>query len=147
MKPDDPSNTIMISEGNAPAHLEASAETFATAELELDVMSSLDSEETSVKTFKYAELAMSTSISMKNLTVVDAYTTNNGGNSDGAMTLTCKVGDTYIDVRTIVLYDESGNLITESAYLNKTIDVKGIVDYFSGAYQIKVFTANDITVH
>ncbi|MBQ6884636.1 MAG: thermonuclease family protein [Clostridia bacterium] len=147
MKPDDPSNTIMISEGNAPAHLETSAETFATAELDLDVMSSLDSEETSVKTFKYAELAMSTSISMKNLTVVDAYTTNNGGNSDGAMTLTCKIGDTYIDVRTIVLYDESGNLITESAYLNKTIDVKGIVDYFSGAYQIKVFTANDITVH
>lgn len=147
MKPDDPSNTIMISEGNAPAHLETSAETFATAELDLDVMSSLDSEETSVKTFKYAELAMSTSIAMKNLTVVDAYTTNNGGNSDGAMTLTCEVDGTTVDVRTIVLHDENGNLLTESDFMGKTIDVKGIVDYFSGAYQIKVFKTEDITVH
>ena len=45
------------------------------------------------------------------------------------------------------LRDENGNLITESAYRGKTIDVVGIVDYFSGAYQIKVFTAEDIKVH
>ena len=50
-------------------------------------------------------------ISMKDLKVVDVYTTNNGGNNDGAMTLTCKVGDTFVDVRTIVLYDENGNLV------------------------------------
>lgn len=28
----------------------------------------------------------------------------------------------------------------------KTIDVKGIVDFFDGNYQIKVFSANDITI-
>jgi hypothetical protein len=84
---------------------------------------------------------------MKNLTVVDVYTTHNGGNSDGAMTLTCEVDGITVDVRTIVLYDADGNLITESAYAGKTIDVIGIVDYFDGDYQIKVFSADEITVH
>ena len=91
---------------------------------------------------------MSTSIAMKNLTVVDIYTTDNGGKSDGAMTLTCRAEDgTYIDLRTIVLYDENGNLLTQMDYLNKTIDVVGIVDCYSGSYQIKVLSDKDITVH
>lgn len=147
MKPDDPGNTIMISEGNAASHRETDADVFASGQMDVETMISLDSEETEIKTFDYANLAMSTSVSMKNLTVVDVYTTHNGGDSDGAMTLTCKAGDSYIDVRTIVLYDENGNLLTESNFLNKTIDVKGIVDYFSGAYQIKVFKVEDITIH
>ncbi len=147
MKPDDPSNTIMISEGNTASHRETDADIFASGQMDVETVVSLDSEETEIKTFDYANLAMSTSVSMKNLTVVDVYTTNNGGDSDGAMTLTCKAGDSYIDIRTIVLYDENGNLLTESDYMNKTIDVKGIVDYFSGSYQIKVFAADDITVH
>lgn len=147
MKPDDPSNTIQISEGNAPAYKEITAEQFTTGKLTLEVLPALDNEQTESKAFDFAELAMSTTVSMKNLKVVDTYTTNNGGNSDGAMTLTCKVGDKTIDVRTIVLYDEAGNKVTESAYINKTIDVKGIIDYFNGAYQIKVFRTDDITVH
>lgn len=147
MKPDDPGNTIQISEGNEASHRETDANTFASGKVDIEVLSSLDGEETTTKTFDYANLAMSTSVSMKNLKVVDIYTTHNGGDSDGAMTLTCKVGDTFVDVRTIVLRDENGNMLTEADFLNKTIDVKGIVDYFSGAYQIKVFTADNITVH
>jgi hypothetical protein len=50
-------------------------------------------------------------------------------------------------VRTIVLRDENGELLTKEDYLNKTIDVIGIVDYFSGDYQIKVFTSDEIIVH
>lgn len=146
-KPEDPGNTIKLSEGNAAANREIDAGVFATGTMDIEVLTDLGSEETTIKTFNYADLIMSTSVSMKNLKVVDAYTTNNGGDSDGAMTLTCKSGDTFIDVRTVVLYNESGNLITESAYLNKTIDVSGIVDYFSGSYQIKVFKAKDIIVH
>ena len=147
MKPDDPSNTIMISEGNAPAHVETDPSIFATGQMDVETAVSLDSEETEIKTVDYASLIMSTSVSMKNLEVLDVYTTQNGGESDGAMTLTCKVGEDYVDVRTIVLHDENGNLLTAADFLHKTIDVKGIVDYFSGEYQIKVFTANDITVH
>ena len=45
------------------------------------------------------------------------------------------------------LYNENGEMLIESDFLDKTIDITGIVDYFSGEYQIKVFTAKDITVH
>ena len=147
-KPNDPSNTTVVSTGHSAGNDEVLPSVFADGTMELEVFTSLDSDETVLKTFNYAELIMSTSISMKNLQVLDAYTTNNGGNSDGAMTLTCKAEDgSMIDIRTIVLRDEAGNLKVEADYLNKTIDVIGIVDCFSGAYQIKVLTADDIVVH
>ena len=146
-KPQDPGNTIKISEGNKASNRLTDASLFANGRMDAETLTSIDGEETTVKTFDYANLIMSTSVSMKNLKVVDVYTTHNGGNSDGAMTLTCKSGDTYVDVRTIVFYDKDGNMITESAYRNKTIDVEGIVDYFSGEYQIKVFSADNIKVH
>ena len=91
---------------------------------------------------------MSTSIRMENLMVSRVYTTHNGGDSDGAMTLTCTSPEGItVDVRTIVLRKDNGELLTEADLLYKTIDVNGIVDYFSGDYQIKVFTTADITVH
>ena len=40
----------------------------------------------------------------------------------------------------------NGSIVTADAYLGKTIDVKGIVDYFDGAYQIKVFSEKNIQV-
>ncbi len=148
MKPDDPTNTIKLSEGHKAANVETDPAVFVDGTVDMEVMTSLDSEETETKTFNYAELVMSTSISMKNLTVVDIYTTQNGGESDGAMTFTCKAADgTMLDVRTIVLRNENGDLLTEADFLNKTIDVVGIVDCFSGAYQIKVLTAEDINIH
>lgn len=140
MKPEDPANTAQISTGNEVAYAEVSA-----ADFDGDKTITVGEEE---KTFKYAELAVSTSISMKNLKVVDTYTTTNPSASDvGAMTLTCEVDGTRISVRTAVLKDADGNLITESAYAGKTIDVKGIVDHYNGSYQIKVMSAEDITVH
>lgn len=145
-KPTDPSNTIKISEGHAAAHRELDADTFLNGTMDMETAVSLDSEDVETKNFKYADLILSTSVSMKNLQVVDIYTTSNGGNNDGAMTLTCKSGDTFVDVRTIVLYDANGNMLTESDFLGKTIDVKGIVDYFSGSHQIKVFTSSDIVI-
>lgn len=146
-KPEDPSNTIMVSEGHKAANQEIVPGVFSSGKIDVEALKSLDSDETELKTFDYAGLLMSTSISMKNLKVMDIYTTNNGGNSDGAMTLTCEADGARIDVRTIVLRDENNNLITANKYLGKTIDVVGIVDYFSGAYQIKVFTPEDITIH
>ena len=83
----------------------------------------------------------------ENLYVYDAYTTKNESSaSQGAMTLYCQAGNERIAVRTIVLYDENGELVTQDRFLGKTIDVKGLVDYFDGKYQIKVFTVNQITV-
>ena len=146
-KPEDPSNTIKISEGHEAANRLTDATTFTTGKVDVEVMNELGSEETTTKTFDYAEMAMSTSIRMENLYVKDVYTTNNGGNSDGAMTLTCEVDGITVDVRTIVLYNEDGTMVAESDLMGKTIDVTGIVDYFGGDYQIKVFTTEDITIH
>lgn len=147
-KPDDPNNTTVVSSGHAAGNKETDPAVFADGTMEVEVLTSLDDDVTETKTFNYAELIMSTTISMKNLTVIDAYTTHNGGDNDGAMTLTCRAEDgTMIDVRTIVLRDADGNMKVESDYMNQTIDVVGIVDCYSGAYQIKVLTADDILVH
>jgi len=88
---------------------------------------------------------MNSSISMENLKVNSVYTTTNEDSSSyGAMTLNCEVDGIPVVVRTVVLTDENGKLVTEDAYIDKTIDVKGIIDYFDGQYQIKVFSAKDI---
>ena len=58
-----------------------------------------------------------------------------------------EVNGQTITVRTIVLYDENGNMLTKDDFLHKTIDVTGIIDFFAGEYQIKVFTTGEIVVH
>ena len=93
-------------------------------------------------------MALASSLEIRDLTVESVYTTEDEeSSSKGAMTLTCKAGDTTIVVRTIVLKDANGQILTADVYEGKTIDVKGIIDFFDGAYQIKVFSANDITIH
>ena len=140
MKPDDPRNIQLLSQGHEPSFRLTDPEVFVTGTLQIQ-------QEDSILEKKYAEMSLGTSISMKNLRVVDVYTTTNDTASQGAMTLTC-IADSYtISVRTAVLRDANGELITEEAYMGKTIDVRGYVDYFSGSYQIKVFSPNDIVVH
>ncbi len=141
MKPDDPGNIQKISEGNTPAFPLTTADEFVGGKV------TIRTEETE-KTFDYAALAMNSSLEMKNLQVVDIYTTTNEeSSSKGAMTLTCKSGDITVTVRTDVLYDDNGNLVIESAYAGRNINVKGVVDYYNGSYQIKVFSAKDITIN
>ena len=140
MRPNDPANSSSISTGNPIAFRETAAATF-TGDKTI-----LVGEES--KTFKYADLAISTSISMKNLKVDRIYTTTNPDASDtGAMTLTCSVDGITITVRTGVLKDESGNLITESYFAGKTIDVQGIVDSYEGTYQIRALSLSDFVIH
>ena len=146
-KPNDPSNTLLVSQGHSAGNQLVDAQKFTQGKIEVEVMTSLDSDETTTKTISFAEAAMSTSVQMKNLKVTDIYTTHNGGDNDGAMTLTCEVDGITITVRTIVLRKENGDLYTKSDFLNKTIDVTGVIDFFSGEYQIKVFTPGDIIVH
>lgn len=139
-KPDDPNNIQKLGEGKSGAYVPTKADKF----LHGKIITVVGDEE---KAFDYAELAMGTTISMENLKVVDVYTTKNEeSSSKGAMTLTCEVDGETVYVRTNVLYDENNKLITESAYKGKTIDVKGVIDYFDGDYQIKVFSADNITV-
>lgn len=138
MKPDDPGNIQKLGEGYSAAFVLTDADTFINGKTELELADG-------AKVFDYAALAMGTSIEMKDLWVVRAYsTTDEDSSSYGALTLLCQSGDVVVQVRTAVLFDENNERITEEAYQGKVIDVKGIVDYFNGTYQIKVFTAKDI---
>jgi len=140
MKPEDPANTAQISTGNEISFRETAPEVFNGN----ITITANDAQ----KTVAYAQLAVSTSISMKELKVVDVYTTTNPAASDvGAMTLTCKAGDQTISIRTEVLKDADGKLITAEAYQGKTIDVQGIVDCYEGNYQIRVYSPKDIVIH
>lgn len=143
MKKDDPSNIKLISKGNPAAYAPVSAKAFSG---KIAVTSADDETET----FDYAYLAMNSSVSMERLTVKSVYTTTNpGSSSNGAMTLTCEADDgTAVDVRTAkAFYDENNVQITEDYYLGKEISVRGIVDYFDGTYQIKVFSKNEIIIN
>jgi len=141
MKPKDPGNIQKISDGHTPAYVLTEPDTFVNGSV-------ISEDGQSATEWRYASLAMATSLEMKNLTVREAYTTlDEESSSNGAITLTCEADGVQVIVRTIPLFDEERKLITEDAYLGKTIDVRGIVDYFDGEYQIKVFTPESITIH
>ena len=141
MKPKDPGNIQKISDGHTPAYVLTDADTFVNGSV-------ISGDGQSATEWRYASLAMATSLEMKNLTVREARTTmDEESSSNGAITLICDADGVQVIVRTIPLFDEERKLITEDAYLGKTIDVRGIVDYFDGEYQIKVFTPESITIH
>lgn len=146
IRPDDPSNTLLISSGHTASNRLTDPAVFNGGVLTVETLTSLESDETTTREFSYAELAMSTSVTMTGLVVRDIYTTNTGGDSDGAMTLTCDANGQTIYVRTAVLRKDDNSLYTQADFAGKTIDVVGIVDYFGQDYQIQVFTPEDITV-
>ena len=146
MKPDDPSNTIKLSEGHSAVYLPTAPEKFANDKINVTQVDSEGNE--TVKAFDYAYLALYSSISMEGLRVTRVSTTTNESSSNfGAMTLTCEANGVTVQVRTTVFRDGNGELITEEYFLGKTIDVKGVIEYFSGDYQIKAFSPDDIYVH
>ena len=139
-KPDDPGNIQKLSSGHSAAYVLTDPATFVG-----DV--TIDTEEGEF-TAPYGQMVQATSIEMKDLMVKSVYTTvDEESSAKGAMTLTCEKDGVTETVRTAVLTDENGETITAERYEGKTIDVKGIVDSFDGAYQIKVFTADNITIH
>ena len=139
MKPKDPGNIQKLSDGHTPAWVLTAPETFLS---QVTITADEDA-----RSFPYAELALGTTIEMHGLTVREVYTTmDEESSSHGAMTLSCEANGQTISVRTVPLYD--GNApVTEDHFLGKTIDVKGVVDFYEGQYQIKVFTLNSIAIH
>lgn len=141
MKPKDPGNIQKLSEGHAAAYVLTDADVFADGQVTLK-------DEQGESTWAYADLAMATSIEMHGLTVKHVYTTDNeDSSSNGAMTLTCEKDGATVLVRTAVLSDANGKRVTAGAFEGKTIDVRGVVDFYDGVHQIKVLTFNNITIH
>lgn len=99
-----------------------------------------------IRTFTLADLINGATISMENLTVTRTYTTTTGS-SKGAITITCRSADgKTVTVRTDVLYHSDGTIVEESEFTGKTINVKGIVDFFNDDYQIAVHGFDFITI-
>ena len=107
-----------------------------------------DGNETSeLKELDYGFVAMHSSKALENLTIIDTYTTSNITSSNkGAISITCKAQDgTEVVLRTVVMLDENGQLVTEDAFpVGSVINAKGIVDCYNGAYQLKIFSPYDI---
>ena len=139
-----------IGDGGKASYYEVSASDIVNGKLTLDV-ATFDEEGNEIVTlteFKYGDLAHYSTVTVKNLTVESVYTTTNETSDDkGAMSITCKAEDgTTIVVRTEVLYDAEGNLVTEEIFTAGTkISVRGIVDSYNGQYQVRVFAIGDVT--
>lgn len=147
IKPNDPNNTIKISDGHEPAYKEIDADTFASGTLRVPFDKKDGSGEIEYVELPYLEAALGSTVSMNNLTVKSVYTTNNGGNSDGAMTLTCTTSNgATVSIRTAVLYDENNQLVTADKYKGKKINVRGLVDKYENKYQIYCYRVNQIDV-
>ncbi len=155
LRPSDPANTVILSQGHTPPFGEVAPKDFLANVVVPVTKTDADGESYEEdKTFVNAELLLSSSVSMKDLLVTKVYTTTNPSSDDnGAMTLTCKAADgTVISVRTEVLRDENGDVIRDQVFLGETIDVRGIVEFYqpdggTGKYQIRAYTMDDFVIH
>ena len=139
-RPTDPANTWILDEFSEAYFPEKTVEEFNS-------QISVSYGEETVNGI-YHTVCLSTSIAMNNLTVVKTYTTQ----SNGGITLTCKdANGDEIDVRIEGLKNADGKLYVASDLQGKTIDVRGIIDYFNyenhQSYQIKVLKSNDLIIH
>ena len=137
MKPNYAKNTKLISENNpVPSKVVTTADINNTAKNDdYDGLSLI-------------ETMVNTSVEMNNLTINSIFTTKSEtSKSKGAMTLTCTdaLGGT-VTIRTEVLYNDDGTLVTDSQLNGHTISVKGLVDVYEGSYQVRVYTFSDITI-
>ena len=150
MRPDDPENIQKISDGHEGAYAEVSAKDLLNGKVEIDVTSVDEegNETVETKTFDRGFLTMHGSASLKDLVITKIYTTQNEDSSNyGALSITCLAQDgTEVVLRTIVLKDADGKTITADKFpIGSVIDAKGVVDVYNGVYQLKVFSASDIT--
>ena len=149
MRPDDESNIKLISKGHEGAYTEVGAKELLSEKVTLNI-TVVEGENESIveKTFDRGFLTMHGSASLKGLTIKSVYTTQNEDSSNfGALTITCEAEDgTEIVLRTIVLKDSAGKTITADAFpVGSKVNARGVVDVYNGEYQLKVFSANDIT--
>ena len=155
--PDHEDNCQIIEKDKSPAYVETEATEIVSGNLDIRFIKEVPDGEPVVDTVKieYGEAVTSTTVMVKDLKVTKAYTTNNGGKNDGAISLTCQAPDgTVITVRTEVL-KENGVIVTQDRYVGKTITVKGLIErYVPNAdkpdnyqYQIKCYQVEQIIIH
>ena len=139
-KPEAASNTVLLDPDTEyfPDYAEVTAKDVVSGKVNFE----LGDESYSLD---YGDAITASTVSLNNLTVTKTYTTHNGGDNDGAVSITCKATDgTTITVRTEVLFDSKGELINGPSLVGKTINVKGIIEKYDGNYQVKVYLTDFI---
>lgn len=147
--PDDPSNCKVLATGVDPDFplLDLQKQSL-TGLISIDTGRVDEEGEPILVEMAYAEATQYSSVELKDLHVDRVSTTNNGGDSDGAMTLYCTApGGISVQVRTEVFEGK-----TADDYKGKTIDVKGFIEKFTyqvtePVYQIKAYRESYVTVH
>ena len=135
-----------VSEGHTAAYMAVDPATFVNGKVDVTVLDPETNEEV-IKQLSYAEMALGSSVAMQGLVVKSIYTTSNGGESDGALTITCEAGGVTIVLRTNVLRNADGSIVKAETFEGQILEIRGIVDYYEGTYQIKILSVNDITVY
>ena len=148
-RPTHPKNIQLISDGHSASYQTVAANTLVNGTVSVNVTETDDdgNETTTTKTLDYGFLTMHSTKKLENLTIKSTYTTDNGGNNDGAISITCVAEDgTEVVLRTVVMLDSNGDLITKDIFPvgAKIAYAKGVVDAYNGQYQLKIFTPDDI---
>lgn len=138
MKPNDPGNVKKLGEGYEAACPLTAPELFAEGFLE--------DPETGER-YPYRALVMDSTIAMEGLLVKSCQTTTaEDSASKGAFTLVCEGSGVSIRLRTVVLKNPDGSLVQGEDYVGKVLNVKGIVSYYNGEYQIRIIRAEDMEI-
>ncbi len=104
-------------------------------------------------TLQYGEAVMDTAVTLKNLTIVDIYSTKDKNTHEptGQLSITCKdeSGKTIV-LRTEPLKKEDGKTLyteeeIEALGANGIASAKGIVDKYEGAYQVAIWNIDCLT--
>lgn len=139
VKPDDPSNIQLIKTG-----VEAGNPLFTISQF-LEGTVTFVNEETGEKiVMKNCEAMMSTSVKMEGLYVKSSRVNESG--SSKYMILTCEQNGKTITIKSEVFYNEDGS-IDYNGLKGQTIDVVGVVDYYSGSYQLRIFSEDDVRIN
>ena len=132
MKPKDPGNIQILSTGHEASWKETSlAEWYSTVTLE--------TEDGAAEEYRYADLVQSTSVSMMGLRVTQV----NQNEQDSVFHLTCTVNEEY----GITIHVSSKGAFAGTDFLNKIIDVRGIVKTDGNENYIRVYTSDGLTIH
>ena len=127
MKPDDPGNIRKLSEGHSPACVPTSLSALLSGKVTL-------SGDEGLQEYDCAPLALHTSVALEGLTVTEC------AELDSGWLLTCAAEGMQIGVHASALPEGAQSLT------GKAVTVRGIVDLFNGAYQIKAFSPNGIAI-
>lgn len=139
IKPDDPSNIQLIKTG-----IEGGYPLFTINEFLNGTVTFINEETGEKKVMKNCEAMMSTSVSMEGLYVKSTRVSDSGTNK--YMILTCEQGGKTITIKSEVFYNEDGS-INYNIFKGETIDVMAVVDYYSGSYQLRIFSEDDVRIH